>query len=316
LLGFISRRLLQLVPVVVGITVLTFGLMTLIPGDPAQAILGSYATPQNLHTLRAELKLSRPLPEQYVSWISRAAQGDLGRSYSLDRPVLGIVVGRFRATLLLAGAALFLCVLFGTCAGVVASVWRQRWPDRVLTTSALVGLSVPSFWLAMLFVVLFSVKLGWFPSGGMRSPGDGGGLLDLLHHLVLPAFALAMVASGVIARLTRSSMLEVLHQDYLRTARAKGVPERVVIVKHAFRNALGTIVPVIGVQAGFLLGGAIYIETVFNWPGVGSMLVDAIERRDILLVQGGVLVVAVSYVLINLAADVLQAAVDPRIRTR
>jgi peptide/nickel transport system permease protein len=168
----------------------------------------------------------------------------------------------------------------------------------------------------MVFVVLFSVKLGWFPSGGMRSPGGGGGLLDLLHHLVLPAFALAMVASGVIARLTRSSMLEVLHQDYLRTARAKGVPERVVILKHAFRNALGTIVPVIGVQAGFLLGGAIYIETVFNWPGVGSMLVDAIQRRDILLVQGGVLVVAVSYVLINLAADVLQAAVDPRIRTR
>jgi peptide/nickel transport system permease protein len=313
---FVIRRLIHLLPVLIGISILTFGLMTLLPGDPAQAILGSYATPDNLHTLRSELKLDRSLPQQYGSWVGRALTGDLGRSYSLDRPVGSLVLDRFGATLILAGAALVLCVLFGSGAGIAAAVWRQRWPDRLLTTTALVGLSVPTFWLAMVLVVTFSVRLGWFPSSGMRNPYGPSGVLDLLHHLFLPAVTLAMVASGVIARLTRSSMLEVLHQDYLRTARAKGLSERTVVLKHAFRNALVTVFPVIGVQAGFLLGGAIYVETVFNWPGVGSLLVDAIQRRDVLLVQGGVLVIAVAYVFINLAADVLQAAIDPRIRTR
>jgi peptide/nickel transport system permease protein len=313
---FVIRRLIHLLPVLIGISILTFGLMTLLPGDPAQAILGSYATPDNLHTLRSELKLDRSLPQQYGSWVGRALTGDLGRSYSLDRPVGSLVLDRFGATLILAGAALVLCVVFGSGAGIAAAVWRQRWPDRLLTTTALVGLSVPTFWLAMVLVVTFSVRLGWFPSSGMRNPYGPSGVLDLLHHLFLPAVTLAMVASGVIARLTRSSMLEVLHQDYLRTARAKGLSERTVVLKHAFRNALVTVFPVIGVQAGFLLGGAIYVETVFNWPGVGSLLVDAIQRRDVLLVQGGVLVIAVAYVFINLAADVLQAAIDPRIRTR
>ena len=314
--GFAARRLLHLVPVLVGVSLLTFGLMKLLPGDPAQAILGSYATPANLHSLRSELQLDRPLPQQYVGWVGRALTGDLGRSYSLDRPVAGLVLGRFGATLVLAGAALVLCIVFGTTAGIVAAVWRHRWPDRLLTTGALVGLSMPTFWLAMLLVVVFAVQLGWFPSSGMRSPTGSSGILDLLHHLLLPAVTLAMVASGVIARLTRSSMLEVMHEDYLRTARSKGLDEHVVILKHAFRNALVAIVPVIGVQAGFLLGGAVYVETVFNWPGIGSMLVDAIERRDILLVQGGVLVIAVAYVFVNLAADLVQAALDPRIRSR
>lgn len=299
-----------------GVSILTFGLMALIPGDPAQALLGSYATPENVANLRNAMQLDRPLPVQYVTWVWNALNGDLGRSYSLDRPVTDVVLNRLGNTLLLAFAAFFVSVTLGLGAGLIAAVWRSRWPDRLMTTTALVGLSTPTFWLAMLLVFVFSVSLGWLPSSGMTKAYGGGGPLDVLKHLVLPALALGMIASGVIARLTRSSMLEVLGQEYLRTARAKGLPEHIVILKHAFKNALVSIIPVIGVQVGFLLGGAVYIETIFNWPGVGSMLVTAIQTRDIILVQGGVLIVAVSYVLINLAADLLQAAVDPRIRVQ
>lgn len=315
MIHYTVRRLGQLVPVLFGVSLLTFGLMVLIPGDPAQALLGSYATQENLDSLRGQLHLDRPLPDQYLTWLGNALGGDLGRSYSLDRPISEVVTAHLGNTLVLTAAAFVVSVVLGLTAGLVSAVWRGRWPDRLMTTSALAGLSTPTFWLAMLLVSLFAVTLGWFPSTGMTSP-YGGGLLDLLHHLVLPALALGMVASGVIARLTRSSMLEVLSQDYLRTARAKGLSERMVVLKHAFKNALVSVIPVIGVQVGFLLGGAVYIETIFHWPGVGSMLVRAIQTRDILLVQGGVLVVAVAYVLINLAADLAQAAVDPRIRVR
>ncbi len=313
---YLLRRMLYLLPVLVGVSFLTFCLMALIPGDPAQAILGSYATAQNLADLRAQLHLDQPWPQQYVSWIGNALTGDLGRSYSLSRPVADVVMGRLGNTLLLAAAAFVISVTAGLVAGVLAAVRRGRWLDRLMTTGALVGLSTPTFWLSMLLVFFFAVSLGVLPSGGMTEPYGGGGVLDVLRHLLLPALALGMVASGVIARLTRSSMLEVLGAEFLRTARAQGLAERVVIFRHAFKNALVAIIPVIGIQVGFLLGGAVYVETIFNWPGIGSMLVTAIQTRDILLVQGGVLVVAVAYVLINLAADVLQALVDPRIRVQ
>jgi peptide/nickel transport system permease protein len=316
MLQYTLRRFAQLVPVLFGVSLLSFALMSLIPGDPAQAILGSYATAENLARLRAQLHLDQPWPAQYLAWLQHAVTGDLGQSYSLDRPITQVVMSRLGNTLVLAAAAFVISVLLGVVAGLVAAVWRGRWPDRLTTTLALVGLSTPTFWLAMIFVFVFAVSFGWLPSSGMTQAYGGGGVLDRAEHLVLPALALGMVASGVIARLTRSSMLEVLGQDYLRTARSKGLPERVVVLKHAFKNALVAIIPVIGVQVGFLLGGAVYIETIFNWPGVGSMLVTAISTRDILLVQGGVLVVAVAYVLINLAADLAQAAVDPRIRVQ
>ena len=309
-------RLVQLLPVLFGISLLTFGLMTLIPGDPAQAILGSYATPDNLASLRHSLRLDKPLPERYVAWGLNVLSGNLGQSYSLNRPVLEVVIGRFSATLILASAALVVSLSVGLISGVVAAVWRGRWIDRVMTTLSLVGLSTPTFWLAMLLVLIFAVRLGWLPSGGMTAPYGGGGLLDVAQHLVQPALALGLVASGVLARLTRSSMLEVLGQDYLRTARAKGLSEIVVVTKHALKNALVAIIPVIGVQIGFLIGGAVYIETIFNWPGIGSMLITAIQTRDVLLVQGGVLLIAVAYVLVNLGADLLQAAIDPRIRVQ
>lgn len=313
--AYAVRRLVQLVPVLLGVSVLVFGMMAAIPGDPARAILGSYATPENVAILERQLALDRPLHVRFLTWLGNVLTGDLGRSYSLNRPVLDEVLERLGATLVLAGAALVVMLALGLAAGIVAAVRQHRWQDRAATVAALVGLSMPSFWLAMIFIVVFSLGLGWFPVSGMRS-AFGGGPLDVVHHLVLPATVLGLVASGVIARLTRSTMLEVLRQDHVRTATAKGLPRRRVVMGHAFRNALVAIVPVVGVQIGFLLGGAVYIETVFSWPGIGRMLVTGIGTRDVQLVQGGVLAIALLYVLINLVADLVQAALDPRIRLR
>jgi peptide/nickel transport system permease protein len=242
-------------------------------------------------------------------------QGDFGRSFILNRPVIDEVLERFGATLILAGASLVMCSILGILAGVVSAVRQFGWTDRIVTFFVLIGISTPAFWLGLLFILLFAVQWRVLPASGMYAVYGGGDLPDLLIHLILPATTLAIVATGVIARLTRAAMLEVLRQDFVRTARAKGLNERAVIYRHAFKAALVSIIPVIGIQAGFVMGGAVYIETVFQWPGIGAMLVNAISTRDILLVQGGVLVVAVTYVLINLLADVAQAILDPRLKT-
>jgi len=314
-IAYIARRLILIVPVLLGISVIVFLIMALIPGDPAQAILGAYATPENVARINRELGLDQPLPVQYLTWLAGVLEGDLGRSYSLDRPVVDEVLERFGPTLVLAGSSLLLCAVFGVLAGVVAAVRQYGLADKVITVLVLIGISTPSFFLGIVLILWFNVGLGWFPTGGMYSLFGGGTLLDLLHHLTLPAIALAVVATGVIARLTRANMLEVLRQDYVRTARAKGLREPRVILKHALKNAFVNIVPIIGIQAGFVLGGAVYIESVFQWPGIGRMLVTAISTRDILLVQGGVLVVAASFVLINLVTDIIQTMLDPRLRT-
>lgn len=312
---YIAKRLLALVPILFGLTLIVFLIMALIPGDPARAILGAYATPENVARLNAQLGLDQPLPMQYLTWLGNLMQGDLGRSISLNRPVLDEITERFRATLILAGAALLLCSLFGLLAGIVSAVRQYGLADKAVTLLVLVGISMPSFWLGLILILVFAVELRWLPASGMFSIFGGGDLIDLLRHLTLPAITLAAVATGVVARLTRSAMLEVLRLDFIRTARAKGLPERRVIFVHAFTAALVSIIPVIGIQAGFVLGGAVYIETVFQWPGIGRMLVQAIAARDILLVQGGVLLVATSYVLFNLCADIAQSLVDPRVRT-
>ena len=315
MLSYVARRLLALIPVLLGLSLVVFLIMALVPGDPALAILGSYATPESLASLRAQMGLDRPLPVQYLVWLGNILHGDFGRSYSLNRPVLDEVVERFRATLILSTAAFALCSIWGVLAGVVCAVRQNSWVDRLVTLFVLIGISIPSFWLGLLLILLFAVRLQWLPASGMVAIYGGGDFLDRIRHLVLPATTLAVVASGVIARLTRSGMLEVLRQDYIRTARAKGTPERSVVFHHAFRAALVNIVPALGLQAGFVLGGAVYVETVFQWPGIGRMLVNAISTRDILLVQGGVLVVAASYVLFNLTADVVQHLIDPRVKT-
>ncbi len=310
----IAKRLLAAIPVLFGLSIIVFGMIALIPGDPATAILGSYATPENVARLNASLGLDKSLPQQYLAWISGVVSGDFGRSYALNRPVLDIAMERFSATLLLAGASLILATVFGLLAGIVSAVRQFGLADKAITLAVLVGISVPSFWLGLLLILFFAVKIKLFPASGMVAIYGGGGPLDIAHHLVLPAITLALVATGVIARLTRTAMLEVLRQDYIRTARAKGLTERRVIFRHAFMAALVSVIPVIGIQAGFVLGGAVYVETVFQWPGIGAMLVNAISQRDILLVQGGVLLVAVSYVLFNLLADICQTLLDPRLK--
>lgn len=313
---YLIRRLALLVPVLFGVSLIVFATMALVPGDPALAILGPYATPDAVAEVRRALGLDKSPVVQYLTWLGNLLVGDFGRAYSLERPVLDEIADRLGPTLLLAAVALILSVAAGLAAGVFSAVNRGRWPDKALTIVVLLGISIPPFWLALMAVLVAAVGWGLFPVSGMASVYEGGGFLDVTHHLILPALTLSVVGAAVIARLTRVEMLEVLGRDFVRTARAKGMAERRVLWRHAFGNAVVRLLPVIGTQIGYLLGGTVYVETVFQWPGVGRMLVDAILARDLLLVQGGVLVVAALYVVLNVAVDVGQRMLDPRIGAR
>ena len=314
MLRYVLTRLILLVPVLLGISLIVFLIMVLITGDPAIAILQGYATAENVAKLRSELGLDRPLVEQYFNWLGNLLSGDFGRSYNLNRPVLDELLDRIVPTLILAGSAMLICVFLGLLSGLMAAVRQYSWVDQTLTVISLIGISAPSFWLALMAVALFSVHLGWLPASGMFTPYGDESLGDLLIHLLMPAVTLGVVATSVIARLTRAGMLEQLRQDYVRSARARGEREFSVVFRHAFRNALVGLVPVLGLQTGLVLGGAVYVETVFQWPGIGRMLVTAISTRDILLVQGGVMLVASFYVIVNMISDLLQHALDPRIK--
>jgi peptide/nickel transport system permease protein len=311
---YLTRRLLSLVPVLAGVSVVVFLVLHLSPGDPAEVMLGSQATQEDLARLRAQLGLTEPLPVQYVRWLGHVLQGDLGRSIWTKRPVLGEVLDRFRSTLLLTACALALSTVGGIALGIASATRRNSFLDRVSAGVSLFGASMPVFWLGIVLMVVFALWLGWLPASGMSAPYGGGGVMDVLAHLLLPAVTLAAASTAIVARLTRSSMLDVLGQDYIRTARSKGLIERAVVVRHGFSNALMPIVTVVGVQAGYLLGGAVLTETVFAWPGVGTLMVQGILARDFPLVQGCVLVVALSFAVINLAVDLLYVYLDPRIR--
>jgi len=311
---FLLRRLLLVGPVLLGVSIVVFAVLHLSPGDPAEIMLGPQATHDDISRLRTELGLDEPLPVQYARWMGRVLQGDLGRSLWMKRPVLGEVLRRFQATVILTASALLLSTLGGIALGVLSAARRNSLVDRLSALASLFGASMPSFWLGIVLMVIFALWLGWLPASGMFAPYGGGGVGDLLSHLVLPTITLAAASLTIIARLTRSTMLDVLGQDYVRTARAKGVRESFVVVRHALRNALIPTVTVVGVQAGYLLGGAVLTETVFAWPGVGTLMVQGILARDFPLVQGCVLVIALGFVLVNLAVDVLYAALDPRIR--
>ena len=313
-MNYLIQRLLSAIPVVLGITIIVFFIISLIPGDPATAILGSYATPENVKLLNEQLGLDKGLIERYFIWLGNLVQGDLGRSFALNRPVLDEILERFNATLILSGTAFILCSFVGILIGTISAFKQYTITDKIITFAVLTGISIPSFFLGMMMILLFAVNLQWLPVSGMYAIYGGGDLLDLIHHLIMPAVALALVATGVVARITRNSVLEILRQDYIRTARAKGVREGNVLIKHVLRIAIVTILPILGLQAGFVLSGSVFIEIVFQWPGVGRMLVDAILKRDILLVQGGVMFVAVCYVLFNIAVDLLQRFLDPRIK--
>ena len=308
------NRLLSAIPVVLGITIIVFLIISLIPGDPATAILGSYATPENVAKINKDLGLDKSLPERYLIWLGNIIQGDFGRSFSLNRPVIDEVMERFNATLILSGTAFVLCSFFGILVGTISAARQYTLTDKFITFIVLIGISIPSFFLGMMMILTFAVRLKLFPVSGMYAIWGGGDLPDLIHHLVMPSIALAIVATGVVARISRNAVLEILRQDYVRTARAKGVKERSILISHVLRVAIVTILPVLGLQAGFVLSGSVYIEIVFQWPGVGRMLVDAILKRDIILVQGGVVFVSICYVFFNIAVDVLQRVLDPRIK--
>ena len=312
--SYLARRLLLLVPVLVGVSVVVFLVLHLSPGDPAEIMLGSQATQEDLARLRRELGLTEPLHVQYLHWVAHVARGDLGRSLWMKRPVLDEVLNRYKATLVLTASGLLLSTLGGIALGVASAVRPHSFLDRASAVTSLFGASMPVFWLGIVLMVVFSLWLGWLPASGMWAPYGEGGLRDLLAHLVLPAVTLAAASLTIIARLTRSAMLEILSQDYIRTARAKGLMEQRVVFRHGLKNALIPIVTVVGVQAGYLLGGAVLTETVFAWPGVGLLMVQGILARDFPLVQGCVLVIALTFVLINLAVDLLYAWLDPRIQ--
>jgi peptide/nickel transport system permease protein len=306
------RRLVSVVPVLGVVSVVVFSLIHLTPGDPIRIMLREEADPVTAATLRRQLGLDRPLPVQYVAWLGRAVRGELGRSIRTTQPVAEAIRQRLPVTLTVAAAALVVGLGLGVPAGILAAARRNSALDVVATLTAVSGVSVPSFWLALLLILLFSLTLGWLPPLGWVSPSRD--LAGFLRSLVLPAITLGTAIAAVVMRMTRASLLEVLGLDYVRTARAKGLGERRVLLTHALRNALIPVATVVGLQAGALLGGAVITETIFALPGVGRLLVDAIFQRDFPVVQGVVLLLAVNFLAVNLLVDLAYAWLDPRIR--
>jgi len=302
---FVARRVLAVVPVLFGVTLAVFSMLFLVPGDPVKMMLAEFVTnPDQIAQMRVQLHLDEPILQQYGRFVGNAVRGDLGTSIRSRRPVATEIAENVGSTAQLALASMAVAIGLGIPLGLVAALGRNSWLDVAAMVVALLGVAMPSFWLGLLLIFGFSLHLGWFPATG---GGD-------LHHLVLPAVTLGMIAAAIIARLTRSSMLEVLGQDYVRTARAKGLAWWGVVVRHALKNALIPIVTIFGLQFGNLLAGAVIVETVFSRPGLGRLVVGGILAKDFPLVQGAVLFVAVAYVLINVLVDVAYAFVDPRIR--
>lgn len=312
MLKFLIGRLLSAIPVLVLVSLLTLSLIWLVPGDAAAELAGPGATSQELARLRTELGLDRPAYVQAYRWYVNVLHGDLGRSLLLNRGVTDALIERLPVTGSLTLLALLMTVAAGMSSGILAAVWRNTWVDQLAMSLALVGLSLPDFWLGLVGIYLFSVQLGWFPTGGYVPFGESP--LGWLHSMFLPAAALAATQLGLLARMTRSSMLEVLAQDYIRTARAKGVPARTVIGKHALVNIAIPTLTVIGVNVGILIGGAVIVESVFSIPGVGRLVIGAIQRRDLPVIQGGLLMIACAMVVVNLIVDLLYAVFDPRVR--
>jgi peptide/nickel transport system permease protein len=304
MIEFAIRRAGLSVLVVIGVSIAVFMMLRLVPGDPVTVMLSQSAGAQDAQRLRHELGLDQPLYAQYGDYVGRAVQGDLGRSIRLQQSVISLIGQRFPATLELAFASLVVASVFGVLFGALSAVSHGRWLDHLVRVGSLAGLSLPSFWLGLMLLLVFGLWLRVLPIAGN----------DSLSSIVLPAVTLAMVPLGLITRIVRSSMLEVLGEDYVRTARAKGVGQRGVISHHVLRNTLIPLVTVVGIQFGTLLGGAIIVEKVFAWPGVGQLLVDAVAARDFPLVQGIVLFIAIGFVLVNLAVDLLYALIDPRVR--
>lgn len=304
MLNYVLKRLLGLIPTLLIVAVLVFLFVHLLPGDPARLIAGPEADAQVIALVRQQLGLDQPLHVQFWHYITHVLQGDFGTSMVSRRPVSEEIASRFLPTLWLTITSMIWAVLFGMAIGIAAAVWRNRWPDRVGMTLAVTGISFPAFALGMLLMQIFSVDLGWLPTVGA----------DSWQHYILPSLTLGAAVASVMARFTRSSFADVLSEDYMRTARAKGVSETWVVLKHGLRNAMIPVVTMMGLQFGFLLGGSIVVEKVFNWPGLGRLLVDSVDMRDYPVIQAEVLLFSLEFILINLVVDVLYAAINPAIR--
>lgn len=329
---YIFKRLIQLIPVLLGISLLVFAFLHLIPGDPAVTMLGDRATPEAVEKLRERMGLNTPLPLQYLSFLGSLLRFDLGSSIFTGVPILDEIKLRWPATFELSVVAMLFSLLLGIPAGVVAAVKKNSWIDNLTMSGSLLGVSMPVYWLGLLLVYLFAVNLQWLPPSGRTAigsnfepitgfflfdtliQGDFKAFGDVVAHLILPAVTLSTIPLAIIARITRSAMLEVLSQDYIRTARSKGLKEFIVISKHALKNAMLPVVTIVGLEFGTLLGGAILTETIFSWPGIGSWIYGGILQRDYPVVQGGVVFVAFVFVLINLLVDLSYALLDPRIQ--
>lgn len=308
---YIAKRILMMIPVLIGVTFLVFFIMALRPGDEAVMILGEGATDKAVAQLREELSLDDPLPVRYAKYMGGLVKGDMGTSYKNQLDVKDQILSRFPNTLILAIAGMLIALLIGIPIGILSARKQYTFLDRASMIGALIGVSMPNFWFGLVVVMLFSLKLGLLPSSGM-----GEGFIPMLKSLVLPALTLGTGAAATVTRMTRSSMLEVIRQDYISTARSKGIKESKVTRDHMFKNALIPIITVIGLQFGYLLGGAVLTETVFSWPGIGRLMVDAIKTKDTPLVLGSIIFIAVVFSLVNLAVDILYAFVDPRIRSQ
>lgn len=302
--NYFLKRLLGLLPTLFIVAVIVFLFIHLLPGDPARIIAGPEADASVIELVRRELGLNRPLWSQFIHYIGNILQGDFGTSLVSRRPVAQEIASRFMPTLLLTLTSMAWAMLFGLTIGIIAAVWRNRWPDTLSMIIAVSGLSFPAFALGMLLMQVFSVELGWLPTVGA----------DSWQHYILPSLALGAGVAAVMARFTRASFIEVLQEDYIRTARAKGLSDTMVVIEHALRNAMIPVLTMMGLQFGFLLGGSIVIEKVFNWPGLGRLLVDSVEMRDYPVIQAEVLLFSLEFILINLVVDLLYAAINPTIR--
>jgi len=301
---FLRRRLLGLISVLFGVITIVFLIIHLVPGDPARIMLGESALPSDVEALRESLGLNRPLIVQYFDFFAKLFQGDLGRSFNTGQPVLSAIIERFPATLILTVASMFFAIIIAVPIGIITAAKRNTVVDNLGMIFSLIGVSMPAFWLGPILILIFSVKLGILPVSGSGS----------IKHLLLPSFSLGFALAAIISRMTRASMIEVLNQDYIRTARAIGVSEKIILLKHALRNAIIPVVTIVGLQFGALLGGVIIIEIIFSWPGIGQLLIPAIMRRDYPLVQGCILFIAVIYIFVNLIVDIIYAYMDPRIK--
>lgn len=314
MLPLVFRRIAVVIPILLGVSLVTFLLMRLVPGDFTLTLLGPFATEKRIEELREFYGLDLPIHVQYLTWLGNVAEGDFGKSIAYRVPVSDLLTDRVVNTLILTAAAAVLAIGLGFLGGTIAAVRRFSFVDRATTLGAVIAASAPTFWFAMLMLYLFALELKWFPAIGMYSLGKEGDLLNLLWHVPLPALSAFLISLAVIFRLTRSGLLDVMGQDYIRAARARGLPERTIVYKHAVRSVIPAVVNISGLQVGFLFGSALFAEVIFQWPGIGLLMYNSIVARDVPVIQAVLLVIAVVFVLVNLVSDITTAALTPQQR--